>query len=527
MPKNNPEFLNKEEILKFLKSRFCEEKISTLKDLPHPNTLENLEQMAQRIKSAILEKKRIVILGDYDVDGVVSCAIMSEFFALIPYEVSVVIPNRFSDGYGISEKIVERLEADVIITVDNGITAVSAANLCKDRGIELLITDHHTPKEELPNALIVNPKLSPNFPQKEICGANVAWYLCAAIKQQMGLKIDLSQFLDFLSLAIISDVMPLNGINRVLFKKGLEVFKATQYPSLKALKENFKNQVLSAETYAFYLSPLLNCAGRMREAKEAYDFLTQKDEKEIHNNLASLLELNKERKATQEVIYEQAKEQFSKEEHLPFVCLYDEAWHEGVLGIVSARMCEEFLKPSIILTKSEGILKGSMRVPYGVDCMNVLEECKDYLKGYGGHSGAAGLSLELQDFIDFKNTLMQVSYTIKTQQEEVMGRLHLKEIDRELWEILENFEPYGEANPKPKFLIVAKLKNVRYFGEGNIHSNVLLEEEGRICKGIAFFNAVCKDFIDKDVECIASLFWDNFSNYLALRIENIKPIDEC
>ncbi|CAM2969030.1 single-stranded-DNA-specific exonuclease RecJ [Helicobacter burdigaliensis] len=522
MQKDNLKSLNKEEILEILKSRFANEKIQTLKDLPKPNTLDNLEQMAQKIHKAILENKKIVILGDYDVDGVVSCAIVSEFFALIPYEISIVIPNRFSDGYGISEKIVERLECDMIITVDNGISALSAASLCKARGIELLITDHHTPKDELPDALIVNPKLSPNFPQKEICGANVAWYLCAALKQQMGLNIDLSQFLDFLSLAIISDVMPLSGINRVLFKKGLEVFKNTKRLSLQVLKENFRNYSLNAETYAFYLSPLLNCAGRMRDAKEAYDFLAQKDSTKIYENLFSLVELNKERKAMQEEIYKKASEYFSDEVHLPFVCLYDPFWHEGVLGIVSARMCEEFLKPAIILTKSDGVLKGSMRAPYGVDCVGILETCKEYLKGYGGHSGAAGLSLEVKDFMDFKNALMQVPYQIEIKQNEVMGRLHLREVSRGLWSILEDFEPFGEGNPKPKFLIEARLKSVRYFGEGNLHSSLVLEEEGETCKGIMFFNVIKEEFLGKNIECIASLSWDNFNKEPSLRIEKIE-----
>ncbi|MGE4472180.1 MAG: DHH family phosphoesterase, partial [Sulfuricurvum sp.] len=210
----------------YLSRRFDTQSVS-LSDIPHPNQLKDADKAAKRLAKAIRNKERIVLVGDYDVDGVTSTAIVKRFFDLIPYPLSTVIPNRFTDGYGVSRNVLERIDADVIFTVDNGINAHEAAQLCRERNIDLIITDHHTPSDTLPDAYaIVNPKQHDcPYPFKEICGAQVGWLLMGLIKHELGLEIDMRRFFPFLALAVIADVMPLIGINRAIVKTGLDMMQ--------------------------------------------------------------------------------------------------------------------------------------------------------------------------------------------------------------------------------------------------------------------------------------------------------------
>ncbi|MCI7765700.1 single-stranded-DNA-specific exonuclease RecJ [Helicobacter sp.] len=516
----NLPLLNKELISKKLTTRFSATEILNLQNLPLPSTLNNLSEIAQKIAQAIKEQKRIVVVGDYDVDGVVSCAILQDFFKRIPYKIAIVIPNRFSDGYGISSALVERIECDMIITADNGINAIEAAEVCKKKGIELIITDHHTPQEILPDALICNPKLSPNFPESEICGACVAWYLCAAIKKEMNLQVSMLEFLDLLALAIVSDVMPLRGINWVLLKKGLEILGQNKRVSLSLLRNHFKKYPLNSRLLGYYFVPLLNCAGRLGSAELAYRFLIQDDFKAACEILEELLELNWQRKAIQNQVFLEAKEEFIRQENfetLPFVVVCNPNWNEGVIGIVAAKLCEEFERPSIVLTSNEGELKGSMRSS-SIDCVEVLERNKEFLEKFGGHFKAAGLGLLQEKFIDFKSALMKMEiYSKQKNQNDVLGILPLQRIDREVFKTLSEFEPYGEGNAIPKFVTRAKVLSVKLFGGNN--SKVILEQEGITKEALRFFENLqgCEN---QEMELVYSLQWDCFSSDVILKIED-------
>lgn len=517
----NLPLLNANLIKERLAERFSGEEILSLQNLPLPSALNNLQEIAKRIAQAIKQQKKIVVVGDYDVDGVVSCAILQDFFERIAYGISVVIPNRFSDGYGLSAALVERLECDVIITADNGINAIEAAEVCKQRGIELLITDHHTPQETLPDALICNPKLSPNFPEKEICGACVAWYLCGAIKQEMGLQVPMVEFLDLLVLAIVSDVMPLRGINWVLLKKGLEVLGQSKRVPLGLLKEYFKRYPLNAQLLGYYFVPLLNCAGRMGSAELAYRFLVQKDSREAFGILEELLGLNAQRKKLQNQAFLEAKADFMSQENfekLPFVLVWNEAWSEGIIGIVAAKLCEEFGKPSIVLTSKEGRLKGSMR-SNSVDCMEVLGRLGEFLESFGGHLGAAGIGLLEENFEGFKKALMavEIKEDLGKAKENVLGILPLESVGVEIFRVLSEFEPYGEGNAIPQFATKARIISVKVFG-GN-HSKLLLEQGGIAKEALVFFENL-KAYENCEIELAYSLQWDKFTSSVILKVEN-------
>lgn len=506
--------LNKDSIRSLLDARISND-IQTLKDLPPPESLCNLTTIAKEIHKSIKNNKKITLIGDYDVDGVVSSVIVKEFFDLISYPLDVVIPNRFKDGYGISKKLLERISADVIITVDNGINAVEAAKICEQKNIKLIITDHHNPPEILPSALICNPKLSPNFPQADICGACVAWYMCAALKKEMNLGVNMTIFLDFLALAIVSDVMPLSGINRVLLKKGIECIKNSNKTAFKILKEKYKSPV-DCELISFSFAPLLNCAGRMDSAMLSYEFLCERDYAIGRKKFEHLLLLNEERKKIQNQTYLHAKDMC---ENSGVIVVYDESWHEGILGIVSARLSEEYKKTSIVLSTSDegGVIKGSMR---GESCMEILDSCSDLLLKYGGHNNAAGLSLKLENLEQLKDRLRFVE-SFYARDDLVLGEVLFKDLDDEFFNMILCYEPYGEGNFKPHFKTKAKITNIKHIGNNGGHSAFMLRDDNLYLNAIKFGEEIPKILENSEIEIV---FCHAFNYYgeLIVRVISYK-----
>ena len=458
--------LTKEKIKKILSSRI--EEIDSL-SIPHFSLLSDIEKAAKRVKKAINNNEKIVIVGDYDVDGVSSCAIMHLFLSEIYDNFAVKIPNRFIHGYGLTPKILEEIEADLIITVDNGITSFEAAEICKKKGIDLIITDHHTPKRKsednensqfiLPSAYaIVNPKTSFDFPFKEICGAEVAWYLCAAIKHEMKLKKDLREFLDILSIAIIADIMPLTHMNRVLVNMGLKRLNKAVKPFSRAIKRFFDSEIKSVDI-AFYIAPRLNAAGRMDDAYKAFKFLITDNEDEAYKLYLELDRLNNLRKETEQEILDDIE--VSEDD---FIVVKGD-YHEGVIGIIASRLVSKYKKPAIVFSKNGDILKGSGRSLGNIDIFSLVSECEEIVEGFGGHKMACGLSIREDQFEVLKDMLNE---KIKVYEEKdffiedfVLGELLFSEIDRELIDILNYFEPYGEGNPKPKFISTAKIEHIQ------------------------------------------------------------------
>ena len=487
--------LTKSKIKKILSSRI--EELSS-SNLPHFLLLNDMQKAAKRIVKAIKNNEKIVVVGDYDVDGVSSSAIMKLFFDKVGGDVEIVIPDRFKDGYGLSAGLLEKIKADLIITVDNGITSFEAAEICKERGIDLIITDHHTPlinekwkienekcensKFILPDALaVVNPKTSPDFPFKEICGAEVAWYLCAAIKNEMRLKIDLREFTDILALAVVADIMPLTHMNRTLVNMGLKRLNKALKPFSKALKRFF-NKEFRSEDIAFQIAPRLNAAGRMAHAYAAYEFLISEDENRAFDLLMELERLNNIRKETEKAAVESIEV-----EDEDFIVVKGD-YHEGVVGIIASRLVHKYKKPAIVLCKNGGVLKGSGRSLGNIDIFELVNGCSELLEGFGGHKMACGLSIKEENFEAFKFKLNQ---DIKKYEEKdffiedyVLGELPFSEIDIELLDILKSFEPYGEGNPKPKFTAKAKIEHIQNLKDN--HFKLILSQDDIILPAVIF-----------------------------------------
>ena len=487
---NQDRVLKKEDIFKALYNRHNGNFV-TLKNLPHPNSFKDMQRAIKRVKEAISLNEKIVLIGDYDVDGVTATTVIRELFEAIAYPLEWIIPNRFKDGYGISKKIIDRVEANLIITVDNGIAAVEAAEICQDRGIDLIITDHHTVPEVAPKAYaIVNQKQSScGFEYKEICGAQIAWYFAAALSRELNAKLDTKELMGIVSIAIVADIMPLNGINRAMLLAGLEYLKRSNRAFIKALKNRgIVKNTLNSETIAFYIAPLLNSAGRLKEASLASDFLFSKSVDEAEIILNELISLNQERKEIERDITKEALKQVNPNDNIAIVWGRD--WSEGVVGIVASKVAETYKIPAIVLSCKDGICKGSGRSWGDCNLYNLLDKSREYYLKFGGHKMAIGISFKEEKLPVIKSILnIEASKMCSKDYVDntILGTLPFSEIDFDLLEILDKFEPYGEANPKPKFRAVVDILDSSDVGESKEHRRYRFKDDtGRILSAIEF-----------------------------------------
>jgi len=509
--------LTKQQLFQLLSQRFDTEE-KKLSQIPNPSLLKDADKAAQKIAHAIKEKKKITVVGDYDVDGVTSTAIMVDFFRQIPYPLEAIIPNRFHDGYGVSPNILERIDTDLIITVDNGITAVEAAKICKERGIELIITDHHTPSQNLPDAYaIVDPKLQDcSYPFEEICGAEVAWLLLALVKKELGLAIDMKQFLDILSIAIIADVMPLVDINRTLVKEGLKLLQTSNRPASIIIRDFINKSTISSEDIAFNIAPRINSAGRLEDASIALEFFTAKDTHKAYKQFELLSQLNELRKETEAQTTKEAFESVCEDDDV--IVVAKEGWHEGVVGIVASRLVDKFEKPAIVLSINDIEAKGSARSIGDVNIYELIKENEHYLNKFGGHKMAAGLSLPLSNIAPFKEAINKSAKKLPKEdflpKEKITGILSCEEIDHELLSLLEMFEPYGEANLRPRFLLKnAEVVSIKLIGADKSHSKIEIRQYPHQRKTIELiaFKTVFNMPQDRKISCSYTISKNEFN----------------
>jgi len=475
-----------------LQARFKEGFLS-LKDLPQPSAFKDMDRATERIVSAIQNQEKITIIGDYDVDGVTSTTLMKLFFEEIDYPVEWIIPNRFKDGYGLSANIIPRIKGtDLAITVDNGISAVYAAQLCKEQGIELIITDHHLLAPEIPEAyaIIDQKQEACTFPYEEVCGAQIAWYLIASLKNALKADIKMMDYMELVAIAVIADMMPLQHINRAMVIAGIEKLNKSNRPAIKAFKEQSQKENISAEDIGFFLAPLLNSAGRMEDASYAVEFLVSKNIYDARVRLERLIDFNTARKTTEQEITQKALAQGSQNDNV-IVAVGDD-WHEGVVGIVAARVARAYEKPCIVLTRSEeGVLKGSGRSFSNCDLFSLVNDCREHLEKFGGHAAAIGLSLSEERLDAFKNQVeknyLEKNYEQEENDPDIIGLLHFREVSFDLTTLMKQFEPYGQGNPTPKFISKdVELYQVDTMGKEGEHLRFSLMQNGIVLPAVKF-----------------------------------------
>jgi len=511
--------ITKSDLYEILSSRFEEEK--KLSQIPNPSLLHDADKSAKRIAHAIKNGETITLVGDYDVDGVSSTAIMVDFFKRIPYPLDAIIPNRFHDGYGLNPSVLERISEDctLIITVDNGIAAIEAGKICKDRGIDLIITDHHTPSEIVPDAYaIVDPKLKEcNYPFKEICGAEVAWLLLALVKKELSLNIDMKQFLDILAIAIIADIMPLVDINRTLVKEGLKLIANTNRPASIIIRDFLNKSTITSEDIAFMIAPRINSAGRLEDASIALEFFTAPDTATAYKQFELLGQLNELRKETEAQTTKEAIEAVRQEDSI--IVVAGEDWHEGVVGIAASRLVDKFERPAIVLSINEAGVKGSARSIGNVSIYELIKENEHLLTKFGGHKMAAGLGLEHKDIDAFRIAINESAKKLEKEDfiplEQLTGILETDEIDNELLAILEQFEPYGEANARPSFLLYeAEVVSIRLMGADKSHSRIEVRQYPHQRKTVELiaFRTVFEMPHDRKITCSYTISKNEFNN---------------
>ena len=456
-----------------------------LESLTSPFKIKDLELAVDHIlkMQSAPQPKKIRVYTDYDVDGTTGAALLTWFFRDLGFNFDVAQPDRFKDGYGLNPPAIVQAHADgidTLITVDCGITNFDAADKAKELGITLIIVDHHLidPVRGLPHALaVIDPQRADDESNlKQLCGCALGFYLCMGIRtkardqgyfEARGLKIpNLKSLLDLVVIATAADMVPLTGDNRTLIKHGLDVLRQTDKPGLRALieKAGIEVKTLSPSNLGFALGPRINASGRMGSAETAYRVLTTKDREEGVQLAQELENVNGKRAELQNLIWDEVREQVNlgleKGKYSHAVVVASDNWHEGVVGIVASKVVDHFKKPAIVLAiREDGLAKGSVRSHGGYNVLEALHLSKQFLKGYGGHKFAAGLSLDpanIDAFCAHYNEMMKTLVPHSGKDDLLIeARCELKDLDLAALGEIEKLAPFGPGNPEPVFAVEA------------------------------------------------------------------------
>ena len=425
--------------------------------LHDPFLMKDMKKVVEKIQN--LKEHRIMILGDYDVDGTTSTAMLYIYLKNMGYDLLYYIPDRYEEGYGVSEKAIEYAEINkvsLIITVDCGIKAIHQVDLSNSKNIEVVICDHHLPGEQIPNAFgILNPKQENcNYPFKELCGCGIAYKLITAHNLLVKNSIDTSIYLDFVALATISDMMPLIDENRIMVFHGLNVMNSKPRIGLRNFLKSINGKIDESKI-SFNIGPRINAAGRMKTGKIIVDLLIEEDINRA-NTLSNDVEyLNQNRRRIEKYVVNEALRQIDNERYTNIVC--GEGWNQGVLGIVASRLIERSYKPTVVLTESnDEILTGSVRSVKDYDVYKSLSDCQDNLIQYGGHKYAAGLKLKKSNFDIFKNQFESivknsVGYKMFTRSFYYDLLIDFSKLTIENIKIIQRMAPFGLGNKRPVF----------------------------------------------------------------------------
>ncbi len=489
-------YTNKAEINSFLFSSFEA-------DVAHTSLMKDATKSVERILQAIAKKEKILVYGDYDVDGVTSCAMM--LISLLPLgaDINFFIPNRVRDGYGLNSEVVERAAKNgytVIITVDNGITAFAPAMKAKECGVDLIITDHHRPHDHVPDAFsIVNPnQVDCGYPFKTLAGVGVTFKLLALLYEYKGLDMPPKAY-ELLMLGTIADVVPLLGENRFWVRHGLSYVNQFESLSFKTLKQNGKLEKpkVCSTDIGFSIAPQINALGRLEDARQAVKFLIGSNEQEVQEVGRILFELNQARREIERSIFNDVDQEIqnkkidvSKEN---VIIAGSKKWPSGVIGLVASRLVSAYGKPTILFhMTANGIAKGSCRSIPEFNLFNALTECKDLLIQFGGHSMAAGLSLKAENIPQLKERLermiaeqltpFDLKQKIVLDAELAMGDLTKKFVDD-----MGHLEPFGNSNVNPVFYLknVSQVQKPMLMKDAHVKCHVFSDG---VIKPLIFFN---------------------------------------
>jgi single-stranded-DNA-specific exonuclease len=461
-------------------------------DILNPRDLPDLDRAVNRTVRAIRRQERILVFGDYDVDGVLATAILVNAIRIAGGEVSWSLPHRLFDGYGLREKHVDAAHergAGIIITADCGVRSHNAVRYAKSLGIDVIVTDHHLPDAELPAAIaVVNPNLSGSaYRNTHLCGAGVAFQFVSELLRKMGAPARrtqhlLASFIKLAAIATISDVMPLVGENRAIVHLGLCGLADTRAPGLHLLLESAgvgNGHSISAREIAFRVAPRINAAGRLEHASLAMDLLMTRDPDAARALTESLEKLNCHRKQEQTRVLLDIEQLSHDSQQWPVLVFSGRGWHRGVLGIVAARLVEQFRKPVFVLSEEDDFAYGSGRSVPGINLNSLLERVRHYLETFGGHEQAAGLALRTERIAPFREEICTACPQISASEViEIDANLRLAEI-ADLWPEITHMEPFGHGNPNPIFATRVQIESPPVFVSSSV-SKMRVRQNGRL-----------------------------------------------
>ena len=509
-----------------------------LTGLYDPLLMKDMDKAISRVNRALESKEKILVFGDYDVDGTTSVACMYKFLCKIydPSFLDFYIPHRYREGYGVSKMGIDFAKENgftLIISLDCGIKSVELIAYAKTIGIDFIVCDHHLPDLQLPVAVaILNPKQKDcNYPYKELCGCGVGFKLITALAHNFGIDEEHYYcYLDLLATAIAADIVPMTGENRIMAWYGLEKINSNPNPGIKALIYLGKIQKkLTINNVVFVIAPRINAAGRMDDAKKAVQLFIEDDYTKAMEFAEMLHNDNTDRKEADSSITEEALEMINSNEDLikrKTTVIYKEHWHKGVVGIVASRLIETFYRPTVVLTKSGDFLTGSARSVPGFNLYEAIHACREYLLGYGGHFAAAGLSLLPKNIDAFSNKFNEVvSSTIEDRllipEIIIDAQISFKEINNSFYSIITQMEPFGPENMRPVFIA----KNVLDTGHSKIvkeeHIRFVVKQDNISLTGIGFNMASKFSLLKKPVDIVFTLDENEWNGNTVLQMKMI------
>ena len=519
-----------------------------LSDLINPFLMKDMDIAVDRLNDAMGRKERIMVYGDYDVDGCTAVALVYKFLQQFYSNIDYYIPDRYDEGYGVSKKGIDfahETGVKLIIILDCGIKAIQEIEYAKNLGIDFIICDHHVPDDVMPPAVaILNPKRPDDpFPFKHLCGCGVGFKFMQAFAKNNNIPFSrLIPLLDFCAVSIAADIVPVVDENRILAFHGLKLLNTNPSIGLKAIIDicGLNGRELSMSDIVFKLGPRINASGRMENGKESVDLLVERDFGQALKMAKHINEYNEQRKDIAKQMTEEANlivSRLETQKHNSSIVLYDEGWKKGVIGIVASRLTEIYFRPTVVLTRDGDLATGSARSVTGFDVYSAIKSCRDLLINFGGHTYACGLTMKWENVKEFRDRFHQyVAEHIAPEQTEAMlnidAMIDFKDITKQLHSDLKKFSPFGPCNSKPVFCT----QNVYDYGTSKVvgreQEHIKLElvdsKSSTVMNGIAFGQSAAARYIKSRRSFdIAYTIEDNIfkKNQVQLQIEAIRPND--
>jgi len=517
-----------------------------LSELIDPFLMNDMDVAVDRLNDAMGRKERIMVYGDYDVDGCTAVALVYKFLQQFYSNIDYYIPNREVDGYGVSRVGIDYARetgVKLIIVLDCGIKAIEEIAYAKELGIDFIVCDHHVPDEVLPDATaILNPKrLDSTYPFKHLCGCGVGFKLMQAFAKNNGIPFSrLIPLLDFCAVSIAADLVPVEGENRILAFHGLKQLNQGCSTGLKAIIDicGLTGRELTMSDIVFKIGPRINASGRMMNGREAVELLVEKDLQRALTLAARINELNEQRKDVDKQMTEEANDivaRLESQQHLQSIVLYDEGWKKGVVGIVASRLTELYFRPTVVLTINDGIASGSARSVAGFDIYDAVKSCRDLLENFGGHTYAVGLTLRQENIPEFRRRFQEyVSKHILPEQTQhtldIDMELDFQQITKRLLSELKKLAPHGPSNEKPRFLTrcVYDYGTSKVVGRNQEHIKLELvdSKSAVVMNGIAFGQSAAARYIKskRSFDIVYNIEENAYKRGdVQLQIEDIQP----